>query len=128
MPHSDLQQKDILQYILPSEFLTYFDLVHIEDINGSLHLFLDESPTVPAEYSSLELSPNGFYQESQINDFPLRDRKVVLRVRRRRWKDAQGKSYSRSWDFTEEGTRYSKEFAAFLKEALGFLPDSGKHP
>ena len=68
---------------------------------------------------------NGFYEESTIKDFPLRDKKVVLHVRRRRWKDKEGKSYSRQWELTAEGTRYSKEFANFLKEAFGYLPDTG---
>jgi hypothetical protein len=70
------------------------------------------------------LSPNGFYEESTLKDFPLRDKKVVLHIRRRRWIDQDGKSYSRRWDLTAEGTRYSKEFAYFLKEAFGYLPDS----
>ena len=124
MPHQDLHI-ELLKYILPSEFITYFDIVSIQDLNGTLHIFLDESAAVPEEYSTLDLSPNGFYEECSINDFPLRERKVVLRVRRRRWKDSEGKSYSRQWDLTAQGTRYSKEFASFLKEAFGFLPDSG---
>jgi len=68
--------------------------------------------------------PDGFYGESTLKDFPLRDKKVILHIRRRRWIDARGKSYSRSWDLAAEGTRYSKEFAFFLKEASGYLPDS----
>jgi len=54
------------------------------------------------------LLSNGFYEASTIKDFPLRDKKVVLHIRRRRWKDHEGKSYSRQWDLTAEGTRYSK--------------------
>ena len=72
----------------------------------------------------MSLSANGFYEASTIKDFPLRDKKVVLHVRRRRWVDKAGKSYSREWELVAEGTRYSKEFASFLKEAFGYLPDS----
>jgi transposase len=69
--------------------------------------------------------PNPYRQMVfMIKDFPLRDKKVVLHVRRRRWVDDAGKSYSRCWDLVAEGTRYSKEFAFFLKGAFGYLPDT----
>jgi hypothetical protein len=116
---------ELIKYVLPPELVSYFDLVGIEEMEDTLHLYMDESEAVPEEYESLVLLANGFYEESTIKDFPLRDKKVVLHVRRRRWKDPQGKSYSRQWDLTAEGTRYSKEFAYFLKEAFGYLPDTG---
>jgi hypothetical protein len=96
----------------------------LQESEETLHLYLDEYNRVPQEYQEMKLSPNGFYEESLIKDFPLRDRKVVLHIRRRRWIDSSGKSYSRSWDLVSEGTRYSKEFAIFLKEAFGYIPDS----
>ncbi|MDR2120385.1 MAG: hypothetical protein LBP64_05870 [Tannerella sp.] len=112
------------KYVFPLELIDYFDLVSLEENAETLHLYLDERNVIPGEYESIELSPNGFYPESMIKDFPLRDKKVILHVRRRRWTDNEGKSYSREWDLTAEGTRYSKEFAYFLKEAFGYLPDS----
>jgi hypothetical protein len=116
--------QSLVKYVLGSELVDYFDLIHLEEIGDTLHIHLDELNIVPEEYVSLALSPNGFYAESTIKDFPLRDKKVVLHVRRRRWVDTEGKSYSREWNLTAEGTRYSKEFAYFLKEAFGYLPDS----
>ena len=115
---------ELVKYVLPGELVDYFELVSIAPIEETLHLQLDERNVIPPSYTSLDLSPNGFYEESTIKDFPLRDKKVVLHVRRRRWKDRDGTSYSRDWDLTAEGTRYSKEFAYFLKEAFGYLPDS----
>ena len=50
----------------------------------------------------------------------------VLHIRRRRWKDAGGKSVSKDWQMVAKGTRYSKEFATFLKEFLGYIPDYGQ--
>ena len=116
---------ELLKYVLPTELLSYFELVWIKELEETLHLYLDEGNAMPEEYTSLDLSSNGFYEESTIKDFPLRDKKVVLHVRRRRWKDKAGQSYSREWDLTAEGTRYSKEFAYFLKESFGYLPDTG---
>jgi hypothetical protein len=117
--------KELLQYVLPKEIVSSFDLMDLQEMEGILHLYFDEYNIVPEEYGELSLLANGFYETSTIKDFPLRDKKVVLHLRRRRWIDSQGKSYSRCWDLTAEGTRYSKEFASFLKDAFGYLPDSG---
>jgi hypothetical protein len=89
-----------------------------------LHIYLEEENKKPDDYEGIELYSNGFYPELTIKDFPLRDKKVILHVRRRRWLDERGKSYTRHWELTAEGTRYSKEFAYFLKEAFGYLPDN----
>jgi hypothetical protein len=114
----------LMQYVLPREIVACFSLVDIEEKpfkdTSVLHLHLDENNVIPVEYQDIALFPNGFYPASTIKDFPLRDRKVVLHVRRRRWIDKSGKSYSRRWELTAEGTRYSKEFAFFLKEAFGY--------
>ena len=114
----------LVKYVLPSDLVSSFELVDIKEENETLHLSLDELNIIPEEYQSLLLTANGFYESSTIKDFPLRDRKVILHLRRRRWIDESGKSYSRTWDLTASGTRYSKEFAYFLKEAFGYLPDT----
>lgn len=73
-----------------------------------------------------DLHPNGFTEEHCINDFPIRDRKVVLHVRRRRWKDEEGKNVVLPQEsLTASGTSYSKEFANVLKKIFGHIPDSG---
>ena len=119
---------DLVRYVLPEEIVEYFSLSRIKEEEKKdgkiLHIYLDEENKIPEEYHDMELLPNGFYPESTIKDFPLRDKKVILHVRRRRWVDKSGKSYFRHWDLTAEGTRYSKEFAFFLKEAFGYLPDN----
>ena len=58
--------------------------------------------------------------------FPIRDRKVVLHVRRRRWLDKNGTSIILEHDdLVAEGTSYSNEFAGVLKKIFGYLPDTG---
>jgi len=115
---------ELVRYVLPVEIVDNFDLIDLQELEGVLHLYLEESHILPEEHCTKSLSSNGFYEESTIKDFPLRDRKVVLHVRRRRWVDEAGKSHSRHWELVAEGTRYSKEFASFLKEAFGYLPDT----
>lgn len=107
----------LAKMILPQEISESFDLVKVEEMQvGSekvLHLYLDELETPPNLRT--DLRPNGFYPEALMGDFPIRGKKVVLRVRRRRWLDPQGESVSTDWSLILRGTRYSKEFAAFLK-------------
>ncbi len=115
----------LLRYMLPSEFEENFNLTDVvEKQKGNellLHLYLDEKEIQPD--GRTDLQPNGFYPESCINDFPVRDHRTILHVRRRRWKDDDGRSYGRDWQLVAKGTRHSVEFAAFLKEYLGYLPD-----
>ena len=74
------------------------------------------------DYPLTDFSPS-----SRVYDFPIRDRKVVLHIRRRRWVEkATGKSFSRSWELTAEGTHYTVGFAAFLKEVFGYAPNADK--
>jgi hypothetical protein len=116
---------ELAKFILPTEMTTYFDLVKVytDEKEGEprLHLVLDEKADAPQ--GRTDLKPNGFSDETCINDFPIREYRTVLHIRRRRWKDAEGKSVSKDWDLIAKGTRFSKEFAAFLKEYLGFIPD-----
>lgn len=115
----------LAKYILPHEFNDYFEVVNIgeERLRDEmlLHIYLDERNVPPQGYGTLY--PNGFYEESSITDFPIREYHTVLHIRRRRWKDKDGKSVSRDWKLVAEGTRISNEFAAFLKESVGFTPD-----
>ena len=67
------------------------------------------------------IESKGFLAPVTVRDFPIRDKAVDLIVRRRRWKDLRtGKCFTAPYDdVKEEGTRYSKEFAAFLKDVYG---------
>ena len=111
----------LAKLMLPQEISESFDLVKVEekkeDEEKLLHLYLEEFETPPDRRT--DLRPNGFYPEALMGDFPVRDRKVVLHVRRRRWLDPHGESVSTDWSLICKGTRYSKEFAAFLKEFVG---------
>lgn len=118
--------KQLLSVVLPKEISEFFELVKVDvepGIEGTLHMYLDEKALTPDDRSDLQ--PNGFYAESLITHFPIADHKTVLHVRRRRWKDAAGKSFGKDWDLVAQGTRFSKEFASFLKDAYGYGADNG---
>ena len=79
--------------------------------------------SIPQEYKLIHdlFESKGFLNPVTIRDFPLRDKAVDLVVRRRRWINRQtNESFTAPYDeFKAEGVRYSKEFAAFLKEVYG---------
>lgn len=114
----------LAQVVLPSQILEYFTIVGVEQRATEIHISLDEKMT-PELQDDVHFESKGFMEAVSITDFPIRDHKVILRIRRRRWLDTRtGKSFSIpiDLDVVAEGTRYSKEFGAFLKEAYGDVP------
>ena len=114
----------IASVVLPAQILDYFTVVGVEQTATEIHISLDE-------LKSKELSDDphfeskGFMDAVHVTDFPIRDHKVILKIRRRRWTDTRtGKSFSLpiDLDIVAKGTRYSKEFGAFLKETYGDVP------
>lgn len=125
----------LARVVLPEKILDIFEVTSIEEENTGvkdetgtevhvIHIYLDERDMRKTVWH--DLHPNGFTEERKINDFPLRDKKVVLHVRRRRWLDDEGQSIILEQDrLVAEGTSYSKEFADALKKIFGYLPDTG---
>lgn len=95
----------------------HFDLKRHIHQNEELHLYFEELNTVPGEVKDKILVAHGFHKEISIQDFPLRGNTVYLHIKRRRWLDKQSKKVvQRDWNLVAQGTRMTKEFAAFLKE------------
>ena len=125
----------LLSMILPAGILEVFEVSNVREEHTGvieetgmerriIHIHLDERDLRTKEWH--DLTPNGFTEERSINDFPIRDRKVVLHVRRRRWLDGNGRNVILPHDgLTAPGTSYSKEFADVLKKIFGHLPDTG---
>ena len=120
--------EQLARLVLPKEILDYFDIVKIEteesDIDAmSMTIHLDERMNAYLQESD-EYESKGFMEPVCVTDFPIRDHKVILVLRRRRWKKLKtGETFVERISVTESGTRYSKEFAAFLKETYGDIPD-----
>ena len=117
----------LARVVLPREILERFEIVKIEtdeqDIDAmSMTIHLDER--MNEQYQTDELYESlGVMEAVSVTDFPIRDHKVVLKLRRRRWKNKRtGESFVEQISVTEKGTRYSREFAAFLKETYGDIP------
>ena len=109
----------LARLILPSEILDNFEVVKVEEKSDLISIFLDETAREPYT-SDPDYESKGFCDPVTIRDFPIRDKGVDLIVRRRRWLDRKtGRSFAEPYDLKAEGTRYSKEFAAFLKGLYG---------
>ena len=109
----------LAQLILPSEILSNFEVARVEEDSSLIRIYLDES--VKSEYrENPDIESKGFCEDVTIRDFPIRDKGVDLIVRRRKWHDRQkGRYVSEPYNLKAAGTRYSKEFAAFLKGVYG---------
>jgi hypothetical protein len=104
----------LLKEVLPAFLVEYFDLVHYTKSDTQFDIFMDEKNIAPFEY---EVESKGFYPVRKVEDFPLRGKKVILHIKRRRWrKPGSTQSISRDWQLLAKGTRMTKDFADFLKE------------
>ena len=116
-------QIELLKLLLPPDMFDYFDIIKVSSSGTSIDVFLDEKYHKPEKYLDEKLSSKGFHEAITIQDFPIRERTVYLHVRCRRWTiESSGQIVSSELDAVEEGTRYTKGFAAFLKELFGQLP------
>lgn len=132
---STFDYSTLVRYMLPEGILDYFEITKIDeevtnekDETGTviriLHIYLDERDLRDKVWHDMQL--NGFTEPRLFNDFPQREHKVLLHVRRRRWLDENGHNVVlETLPLVAEGTCHSVEFADFLKKMVGHLPSDG---
>jgi hypothetical protein len=116
--------KMLAQVVLPAQILEYFVVTGVQQTSTEIHIGLDERMNETLSKDD-NMESKGFMEAVSVTDFPIRDHKVILKIRRRRWLDTRtGKSFTLpiDLDVVAKGTRYSKEFGAFLKETYGDVP------
>jgi len=112
--------------ILPSGFVENFKITSIISNDIDVEISLDEFENLPEERKGHTLESKGFLDAVRVRDFPLRDKRVNFKVRRRKWYDhTTGEYFTNSYDTVYKGTRYSLEFAAFLKALPGDISPIG---
>ena len=111
--------KELLDLILPGDVLAFFEVVKESTTSARIDIYLDEKNIPPHEYGGQGVLSKGFTGTTRIQDFPLRGRSVYLHVRRRKWQLPSGEVVSNKFSLSADGTRYSREFASFLKGILG---------
>lgn len=127
---SSINTDFIISFFLPDGMIDWFEVVNIKEepnkstaqadvlYNSVLHIYLDERDTRSGE--EMGLKPNGFTEPTLIKDYPIRNRKVLLHVRRRRYLDADNRNVIlNQYPLTADGTKVSVEFGLFFKDSDG---------
>lgn len=128
-------EKVLIEMVVPAIVMEHFELVKVErneeekkyewESGKKIEIFLEEKNTVPyvPEHTSQQkgvlMESKGFYPEVIVQDYPIQGHKVFLHIKRRRWREKETKKeIMREWTLVQEGTKYTKDFASFLKEAF----------
>ncbi len=74
----------LAQIVLPSQILDYFTIAGVERTATEIYIRLDEKMN-PELANDTHFESKGFMDSVNVTDFPIRDHKVILRIRRRRW-------------------------------------------
>ena len=86
----DLTEKERVRFVTGDAAL----ISRVEQTSQEIHISLDEKMN-PELSNDVHLESKGFMEAVNVTDFPIRDHKVILRIRRRRWTDlSTGKSFS----------------------------------
>lgn len=120
MKSNDDPINSLIKVFLPEELFDYFEIIHILPDDSAINIHLDEKNIPPEGYKPEDLTTKGFHKIASVQDFPIRDKACYLHIRRRRWLvNSSGKMISRDWSLIANGTRYTREFATFLKDTFG---------
>ena len=124
-----LQQIDIhlLRELFPSELMDYFlitgfqTLCDVETKSEYMLIDFEERNELPVGYLVVDFESKGFMDSKLIQDFPLRGKAVFLRIKKRRWRHKQtGEVIKRDFSFIADGSKFTQELSAFLKDASGY--------
>lgn len=113
-------KEELLWAFLQEGLEEYFDIESFEKDEKRFKIVLIEKNILPVEMPSEYHNKkviNTVLNDVQMDDFPIRGRKCEIVLRRRWWKfEGVERMLMRSLDVFHESMRFSKEFAAFLKE------------
>lgn len=125
--HKKVIEKNFIEAVFPSELLEYFEIVNYEvlcSVKEKLEYWLidfQERNELPNGYSFDEYETKDFMEPKLIQDFPIRGKGVYLRIKKRRWRHKQSKAIiKRDYSFIAEGSKFTNELSAFLKDASGY--------
>lgn len=115
-----MNERELFWSFLPEGLAEYFDVESFEKDGQKIRIVLVEKNILPAEmppeYHGKRVI-NTVLNDMQMDDFPIRGRKCEIVLRRRWWKfEGVDRMLMKSIDLFQPGMRFSKEFAAFLKE------------
>ncbi|WP_421825547.1 ISAon1 family transposase N-terminal region protein [Larkinella sp.] len=80
----------LVEYLLPDFIVAYYELTRVEKSSDLLHVYLEEKNYPESDPAKAFLLSKGFLPEITIQDFPIRDKRVFLHIKRRRWPPWRG--------------------------------------
>ena len=115
-----LMETDLIKHFFPIELLDHFEYrssqIKMGEHGEYLEVEFEEKNELPQGYSREDYESKDFLVRRE-QDFPIRSHAVFLKLRRRRWRHKEaGETISRDLSFIAEGSRFTKEVAAFLKD------------
>ncbi len=115
-----MKEHELAWAFLPEGLEEYFDLESFEKDEQKFRIVLTEKnilpKDMPAEYRGKKVI-NTVLNEMILDDFLIRGLKSEIVLKRRWWKfEGVPKMLMRSLDVIHPSMKYSKDFAAFLKE------------
>lgn len=115
-----MNEHEVFWAMLPDGLQEYFDIESFEKNDHKFKIVLVEKnilpKEMPEEYHGKKVI-NTVLNDILMDDFSIRGRKTEIVLRRRWWKfEGVPRMLMRSMDLFHPSMRYSKEFAAFLKE------------
>lgn len=111
--------QEIVEWVLPSGTLTWFDIKTSVTSAAELHITLEEKnePPLTPELQGRKIESKGF-KDITVTDFPVRGKRLILTFRRRYWQvEGQTELLKREIELCAPGTQLSIEFGNFLKDA-----------
>jgi len=118
--------KELAEVFLPKGILDYFYFLRVEKEieqkdkkeNEVIIIHLEEKedpPEIPAEHKGKRIISKGF-KNITVEDFPVRGRKVRLKIKRRVWKIEEVKErIKKDIPITFSNTKLEKEFGFFFE-------------
>jgi hypothetical protein len=115
---------DFLTHIFPTGLLEHFritDFKELGDVRDKMMFYeihLEENNVILGDYN-LSLYESKGFTEVELQDFPIRGKAVILKIKRRRWREKLDKSKIIKNDFSHiaAGSGFTKELSAFLKDS-----------
>ena len=119
---------NMLSLLFPEGILEWFEATKIEEkVNDraktdlekrmypkEFHVYLDERLSEEATERGLRL--NGYTEAVTVRDYPVRNRKLMLHVRRRRYQDREGRNVLlNKYKAAANETRLTVEYGIFLE-------------
>lgn len=106
--------RELIKLVLPKELLEHFNIKKVKSKGKRIEIEAEEKNNPPIVKGRVQ--SKGFYPAKEVEDFPIRGKSCVLRIRRRKWiEEGREGILKREIKLVHRGTRLVLDFAFFFK-------------